>query len=173
MSQRLLQQRGGGRESAAAAFAATDSEAALLATSTPAAAAAAAATEAASFGLELISVIDTLVCVLLAHLVFVCVFCRSDLDSLADVISFAVAPAVLGFTLGLRGIWDCLILVFFVCCGVSRLARYNVTAETLAGRQTQQALTPGARKPRRETVFLTPTLAVASSLVCVQMFPER
>ncbi len=26
-----------------------------------------------------------------------------DLDSLADVISFGVAPAVLGFTLGLRG----------------------------------------------------------------------
>jgi hypothetical protein len=34
----------------------------------------------------------------------------SDLDSLADVISFAVAPAVLAFTLGLRGVWDCLIL---------------------------------------------------------------
>lgn len=57
----------------------------------------------------------------------------SDLDSLADVISFSVAPAVLGFTLGLRGVWDCAILTFFVCCGVSRLARYNVTAETLAG----------------------------------------
>jgi CDP-diacylglycerol--serine O-phosphatidyltransferase len=27
----------------------------------------------------------------------------ADLDSLADVISFGVAPAVLGFTLGLRG----------------------------------------------------------------------
>lgn len=57
----------------------------------------------------------------------------SDLDSLADVISFAVAPAVLGFTLGLRGAWDALFLTFFVCCGVSRLARYNVTAETLSG----------------------------------------
>jgi CDP-diacylglycerol--serine O-phosphatidyltransferase len=56
----------------------------------------------------------------------------SDLDSLADVISFSVAPAVLGFTLGLRGVWDCILLAFFVCAGVSRLARYNVTAETLA-----------------------------------------
>ena len=34
----------------------------------------------------------------------------ADLDSLADVISFGVAPAVLGFTLGLRGGWDMLIL---------------------------------------------------------------
>ena len=55
-----------------------------------------------------------------------------DLDSLADVISFGVAPAVLGFTLGLRGGWDVLCLTYFVVCGVSRLARFNVTAATLA-----------------------------------------
>jgi CDP-diacylglycerol---serine O-phosphatidyltransferase len=55
-----------------------------------------------------------------------------DLDSLADVISFGVAPAVLGFTLGLRGGWDMLCLTYFVVCGVSRLARFNVTAAALA-----------------------------------------
>jgi CDP-diacylglycerol--serine O-phosphatidyltransferase len=55
-----------------------------------------------------------------------------DLDSLSDVISFGVAPAVLGFTLGLRGAWDMLCLTYFVVCGVSRLARFNVTAATLA-----------------------------------------
>ena len=32
---------------------------------------------------------------------------EADLDSLADVISFGVAPAVLGFTLGLRGAGTC------------------------------------------------------------------
>jgi CDP-diacylglycerol--serine O-phosphatidyltransferase len=56
----------------------------------------------------------------------------ADLDSLSDVISFGVAPAVLGFTLGLRGGWDMLCLTYFVVCGVSRLARFNVTAEALA-----------------------------------------
>lgn len=56
----------------------------------------------------------------------------ADLDSLADVISFGVAPAVLGYTLGLRGGWDMLLLTYFVVCGVSRLARFNVTAEALA-----------------------------------------
>lgn len=55
----------------------------------------------------------------------------ADLDSLADVISFGVAPAVLGFALGLRGGWDRLILTYFVACGVSRLARFNVTAAAL------------------------------------------
>jgi CDP-diacylglycerol--serine O-phosphatidyltransferase len=54
-----------------------------------------------------------------------------DLDSLSDVISFGVAPAVLGFTLGLRGGWDMLCLTYFVVCGVSRLARFNVTAAAL------------------------------------------
>lgn len=60
----------------------------------------------------------------------------ADLDSLADVISFGVAPAVLGFTLGMRGGWDMLILTYFVVCGVSRLARFNVTAEALADADT-------------------------------------
>ncbi len=60
----------------------------------------------------------------------------ADLDSLADVISFGVAPAVLGFTLGLRGGWDMVILTYFVICGVSRLARFNVTADALADRVT-------------------------------------
>ena len=59
-----------------------------------------------------------------------------DLDSLADVISFGVAPAVLGFTLGLRGGWDMVCLTYFVVCGVSRLARFNVTAESLADSRT-------------------------------------
>ena len=55
-----------------------------------------------------------------------------ELDSLADVISFGVAPAALGFGVGLDGFWDCLVLAYFVSCGVSRLARYNITAEALA-----------------------------------------
>jgi CDP-diacylglycerol--serine O-phosphatidyltransferase len=55
-----------------------------------------------------------------------------ELDSLSDVISFGVAPAALGFAAGLQGGWDAAALIYFVCCGVSRLARYNVTAETLA-----------------------------------------
>ncbi|MBM4267503.1 MAG: CDP-diacylglycerol--serine O-phosphatidyltransferase [Deltaproteobacteria bacterium] len=55
-----------------------------------------------------------------------------ELDSLADLISFGVAPAVLAFAVGLRGAWDAVILVFFVSCGLSRLARYNVTAGDLS-----------------------------------------
>ncbi len=55
-----------------------------------------------------------------------------ELDSLADIVSFGVAPAALAYAAGLRGGWDMTILAYFVCCGVSRLARFNVTAESLA-----------------------------------------
>src|SRR6185312_7886485 len=46
-----------------------------------------------------------------------------ELDSLADVISFGVAPAALAYACGMQGGWDVLVLAGFVCCGVSRLAR--------------------------------------------------
>jgi len=56
----------------------------------------------------------------------------ADLDSLADVISFGVAPAALGFAVGLRGELDTAVLLYFVACGISRLARFNATAADLA-----------------------------------------
>ena len=56
-----------------------------------------------------------------------------ELDSLADVISFGVAPACLAYAVGMTGLWDALVLLYFVACGISRLARYNITAEELAG----------------------------------------
>src|SRR5260221_14174385 len=55
-----------------------------------------------------------------------------ELDSLADVISFGVAPACLGFAVGLTGLLDCLVLLYFVGSGISRLARYNITAEKVS-----------------------------------------
>jgi len=56
-----------------------------------------------------------------------------ELDSLADVISFGVAPAVIAYGCGMQGLYDRIVLTYFVACGVSRLARYNVTAEALSG----------------------------------------
>lgn len=55
-----------------------------------------------------------------------------ELDSLADIISFGVAPALIAYGCGMQGLYDRIILTAFVACGVSRLARYNVTAESLS-----------------------------------------
>lgn len=56
----------------------------------------------------------------------------ADLDSLADIVSFGVAPAALGFALGMRGGWDAIVFCFFVACAIGRLARFNVTAAALS-----------------------------------------
>jgi CDP-diacylglycerol--serine O-phosphatidyltransferase len=55
-----------------------------------------------------------------------------ELDSLADLVSFGVAPAALAFGVGLRGGLDAVALLYFVACGISRLARYNATASQLS-----------------------------------------
>jgi len=83
-----------------------------------------------------------------------------ELDSLADVISFGVAPAALGYAAGLRGAWDWAALVYFVCCGVSRLARYNVTAEQLSGAAGKVAYFEGTPIPT--SIVLTGVLALAA-----------
>lgn len=83
-----------------------------------------------------------------------------ELDSLADIISFGVAPAVLGFAAGLRGGWDWLVLIYFVCCGVARLARFNVTAEVLSAGGEKVAYFEGTPIPT--TFLLTAVLAVAA-----------
>ncbi|WP_338867017.1 CDP-diacylglycerol--serine O-phosphatidyltransferase [Myxococcus stipitatus] len=56
----------------------------------------------------------------------------ADLDSLADVISFGMAPAALAFAVGMRGALDVMVLLYFVACGISRLARFNVTSAELS-----------------------------------------
>lgn len=83
-----------------------------------------------------------------------------ELDSLSDVISFGVAPAALAYACGMQGGWDWLILSYFVGCGVSRLARYNVTAEELSGDEGKVRHFEGTPIPT--SVLLVGVLAVAT-----------
>jgi CDP-diacylglycerol---serine O-phosphatidyltransferase len=83
-----------------------------------------------------------------------------ELDSLSDVISFGVAPAAMAFAAGMQGGWDAAALIYFVCCGVSRLARYNVTAEELSGGDDKVKYFEGTPIPT--SVVLTAILASAA-----------
>ena len=83
-----------------------------------------------------------------------------ELDSLADVISFGLAPAALGYACGLQGGWDWIVLSYFVGCGVSRLARYNVTAEMLSGDEGKVKYFEGTPIP--SSVLIVALLAVAA-----------
>lgn len=52
-----------------------------------------------------------------------------ELDSLCDVVSFGVAPAILTYQLVLAthmGVWGMLLAAAFALCGAVRLARFNV-----------------------------------------------
>lgn len=85
-----------------------------------------------------------------------------ELDSLSDVISFGVAPAALAFAAGMQGGWDAAALIYFVCCGVSRLARFNVTAEQLAGDDDSGKVKYFEGTPIPTSVVLTGLLAWAA-----------
>ena len=83
-----------------------------------------------------------------------------ELDSPADVVPFGVAPAALAFAAGMQGGWDAAALIYFVCCGVSRLARYNVTAESLSADSGKVRYFEGTPIPT--SVLLTALLAFAA-----------
>jgi CDP-diacylglycerol---serine O-phosphatidyltransferase len=81
-----------------------------------------------------------------------------DLDSLADVITFGAAPALLVYKWGLTdfGFTGILVAGLFVCAGALRLARFNV----LSRREEQS----GHKKPGKFTLGL-PIPPAASLLV--------
>jgi CDP-diacylglycerol--serine O-phosphatidyltransferase len=83
-----------------------------------------------------------------------------ELDSLSDVISFGVAPAVIAYAAGMQGLWDRIILLYFVACGVSRLARYNVTAEKLSSDSGKVKYYEGTPIPT--SIFLVIVMAIAT-----------
>ena len=54
-----------------------------------------------------------------------------ELDSLADLVSFGVSPATIAFAIGFRTTVDVLFLAFWVLCGLTRLARFNISVNNI------------------------------------------
>lgn len=86
-----------------------------------------------------------------------------ELDSLSDIISFGVAPAAIAFGAGMQGMWDRLILYYFVGCGVSRLARFNVTAEALSAGSASGKVKYFEGTPIPTSILLVGMMAWASA----------
>jgi CDP-diacylglycerol--serine O-phosphatidyltransferase len=82
-----------------------------------------------------------------------------DLDSLADLVTFGVAPGLLVYKWGLTsfGRWGMFVAGLFVCAGALRLARFNV----LARREDAQA--GGHKAPGKYTLGLT--IPAAASVI--------
>lgn len=50
-----------------------------------------------------------------------------QIDSMSDLVSFGVAPMLLFYSLNTPGVLVSLLLLFFIACGMLRLARYNIS----------------------------------------------
>ena len=93
-----------------------------------------------------------------------------ELDSLADVISFGVAPAVIAYGCGMQGLYDRIILTYFVACGVSRLARYNVTAAALSDADGKVKYFEGTPIPTSLLLVIVLCVAAAQGAVRDQLW---
>ena len=91
-----------------------------------------------------------------------------ELDSLADVVSFGVAPALLVYehSLHLAGWPGILVAGLFVCCSGSRLARYNVTTGP-NGRYLTGMPTPPTALLVSATALRLGTINVGLSIILV------
>lgn len=93
-----------------------------------------------------------------------------QIDSLCDVVSFGVFPAVIGYAIGLRHPLQVAILALYVLAGVIRLAYFNVTEET------RQSQTDHARKsyvglPITASSLLTPLVFLLERFFSPAAFP--
>lgn len=52
-----------------------------------------------------------------------------QIDSLCDIVCFGVAPALICYSMGMKGVIGIAILMFYVLAGLIRLAWFNVTEE--------------------------------------------
>lgn len=72
----------------------------------------------------------------------------------------ASPPAALGFTLGLRDELDILVLIYFVACGIARLARFNATAEQLSAGTGKVPYYEGTPIPTSLSIVLVLSIAL-------------
>ncbi|HNY72745.1 MAG TPA: CDP-diacylglycerol--serine O-phosphatidyltransferase [Syntrophales bacterium] len=70
----------------------------------------------------------------------------AEYDSLADLVSFGVAPALLAYTWSLQdfGRWGWVVSFLFVTCGALRLARFNIQIGIIDSRVFNGLPIPGA-----------------------------
>jgi CDP-diacylglycerol---serine O-phosphatidyltransferase len=97
-----------------------------------------------------------------------------QLDSLADVITFGVAPAILVYRWGLLelGRWGLVVAFVFTACGALRLARFNVLAmreqvekHTAAPVTEAPAPSPAARGPKPPAQFIGLPIPIAANMI--------
>lgn len=89
-----------------------------------------------------------------------------QIDSLVDVIAFGVTPAVVYYFHGVKSAIGIAILIFYVLCGVIRLAFFNVLETKRQADPTAPACAPGFRGlPITFSAVITPLVCAIAYLL--------
>lgn len=86
-----------------------------------------------------------------------------QLDSLADTVNFLCAPVVIMISLGMNSIFDVIIYIIFIICGVSRLAYFNITTPKKGPVKFYNGL------PVTSTAIIYPVLGLLYGFIDIQM----
>lgn len=89
-----------------------------------------------------------------------------QIDSLADLTSFGVLPACIGYAIGLNKPWQMIILIGYALAALIRLAYFNVMEEI---RQDKE----GGKRLSYDGLPVTPSAMILSLTyyVCAELFP--
>jgi archaetidylserine synthase len=106
----------------------------------------------------------------------------ANLDSLADIISFGVAPSVVAFVfLETLGVLAWIPASFFLVCGILRLARFNVAGRkdsfegipiTAGGFIVALFLLANVEVPYKEDVFILLLLIISFLMISTISYPK-
>ena len=87
-----------------------------------------------------------------------------QIDSLADTVNFVVLPVVIMLSLGMTSIFDIVIYVLFVICGISRLGAFNCKANANGPVEYYTGL------PVTSTAIIYPLLGMLHGKISEYMF---
>ena len=87
-----------------------------------------------------------------------------QIDSLADTVNFVVLPVVIMLSLGMTSIFDIVIYVLFVICGISRLGDFNCKANANGPVEYYTGL------PVTSTAIIYPLLGMLHGKISEYMF---
>ena len=87
-----------------------------------------------------------------------------QIDSLADTVNFVVLPVVIMLSLGMTSIFDIVIYVLFVICGISRLGAFNCKANANGPVEYYTGL------PVTSTAIIYPLLGMLHKKISEYMF---
>ncbi len=95
-----------------------------------------------------------------------------QMDSLADMVSFGAAPALIAYEWTLRylGRWGWVAAFVYCACTALRLARFNVNVETINKRYFQGLPSPAAAALIMSLIWFSPALSLPADQMAWPMF---